>query len=116
MRVRVVWFKGIRWYVFALTGWVGVVVGIGGLVVLPIIVVLAALSGSLIVKLTRPSQRGEQTLLLPAVGGLTLGPATFWMFDGPLFVAGIALFALGTVSWAVLAYAAVASAASDQQT
>ena len=92
------------------------VVGIGGLVVLPIIVVLAALSGSLIVKLMRPGHRGQNILLPPAVGGLTLGPVTFWIFDGPLFVAGIALFALGTVSWAVLAYAAVASAASDQQT
>jgi hypothetical protein len=37
------------------------------------------------------------------------------MFDGPFFVAGLALFALGTVSWAVLGFAAVVSAASDPQ-
>jgi len=115
MRVHVVILKGIPWYVLVLTGWLGGVVGISGLIALPLIVILASLSGARIVRRMRPSQRGQNVLLAPAVGGLTLGPVMFWMFDGPFFVAGLALFALGTVSWAVLGFAAVVSAASDPQ-
>ena len=115
MRVRVVILKGVRWHILVLIGWVGVVIGISGLMVLPVIVVLAVLSGALIVRRARPSQRGQNALLPPAVGGLTLGPVMFWVFDGPFFVAGIALFAVGMVSWAVLAYAMPTSAISDEQ-